>query len=112
MQRFIQHRNKARQYSRQNQNLKLYKALRRYPSNLIKFEVLEYTTNLIYKFRELYPDNTLNENEIELMQLMSLYECVLKEQKYLEIFKPNLNTRLFTTISTRLNFLCPGPKMI
>lgn len=36
---------------------------------------------------------------------MSLYECALKEQKYLDKLKPNLNTRLFTTIPTRLDFI-------
>jgi hypothetical protein len=39
------------------------------------------------------------------MQLMSLYECALKEQKYLDKLKPSLNTRFFTTISTRLSYL-------
>lgn len=104
-QRFIQHRNKSRKLSRQNLNLKLYKVLRGIPSYFIIFEVLEFTTNFIYKFRELYPDYLLNENEIELMHLISLYECTLKENKYLEILKPNLNTRLFSTISTRLSYL-------
>lgn len=103
--RFLQHRNKARKSFNQNSNLKLYRTIREVDSTLLSFEILEYTTNFIYKFRELYPDTNLNENEIELMQLMSLYECALKEQLYLGKLKPSLNSRLFATTSTKLSFL-------
>jgi hypothetical protein len=39
------------------------------------------------------------------MQLMSLYDCDLKEQLYLTRFKPSLNSRFFATTSTRLSYL-------
>jgi len=103
--RFLGHRNKARRLSNQKGSVKLYNALRQVDFSLLSFEVLEFTSNFIFKFKEINPKFSLNENEIELMQFISLYECAVKEQSYLVKYRPSLNSRLFATTSTRLTFL-------
>lgn len=109
--RFIQHRNKSRILSNQKGSLTLYNALRQVDSSSLSLEVLKYSSNFIFKFKELNPEFILNENEIELMQFISLYECAVKEQSYLVKYRPTLNSCLFATTSTRLTFL-DNPKLL
>lgn len=39
------------------------------------------------------------------MQLLTLYECAVKEQSLLNYFKPSLNDRVLATTSTKLSFV-------
>ena len=39
------------------------------------------------------------------MQLLTLYECAVKEQSFLKFFKPSLNDRFLATTSTKLSFV-------
>lgn len=71
----------------------------------VAFEVLQHSTNFIFKFKKLYPNVILNASETELMQLITLYECAVKEQSLLKFFKPSLNDRFLATTSTKLTFL-------
>lgn len=103
--RFLQHRDKGRLNSKQKGSIKLYTMIRNlHPSN-VSFEVLQHSTNFLYKFKELQPNIILNTYEIELMQLLTLYECAVKEQSFLKFFKPSLNDRFLATTSTKLTFL-------
>lgn len=103
--RFLQHRDKGRLNSKQKGSIKLYTMIRNlYPSN-VSFEVLQHSTNFLYKIKELQPNIILNTHEIELMQLLTSYECAVKEQSFLKFFKPSLNDRFIATTSTKLTLL-------
>ena len=71
----------------------------------VSFEVLQHSTNFLFLFKKLHPNVILNAHEIELMQLLTLYECAVKEQSFLKFFKPTLNDRFLATTSTKLTFL-------
>ena len=78
--RLLQHRDKGRVSSKQKGSINLYSLIRNTDHSYISFEVLQHSTNFLYKFKELYPNVILNTNEIKLMQLLNLYECAVKEQ--------------------------------
>lgn len=106
--RFLQHtlrRDRGRLNSKQKGSIKLYSLIRSTDHSNVAFEVLQHSTNFLFKFKELYPNVILNASEIELMQLITLYECAVKEQSLLKFFKPSLNDRFLATTSTNLTFL-------
>lgn len=103
--RYQQHKNKARINSNKKFSLKLYSKIRNVDHKKVSFEILHYTTNWFLKFKKINPNFILNENEIELIQLFTKYECAVIEQTFMSLFKPTLNERRVATTRTKLSFI-------
>lgn len=58
--RLLQHPDKGRVSSKQKGSINLYSLIRNTDHSNISFEVLQHSTNFLYKFKELHPNVILN----------------------------------------------------